>query len=387
MRMQKGLCVELNDKSSIFIGPNGEFVHGTPARETAVGEECYFYPKQELAARKRQPIKPSWVSFAAAFAVAILFLSALLPKQEAYAYVQVQVNPGIELGIDENYEVVSIRELNEDGHELIAELEEWENHSLDQVLDKIINLSMTDTTDEIIITTIADEKDTVADKTIENAVMAISEKVLAGDVAVRLKDASRAQWRNSIKEKVPAGQLVTDSKSLSNEQEEELDKEPVKIKEEQKDKEPKSNDKARDKDQKAPAAKEKATPPGQEKRQETPAAEKGEVKPPGQEKRDEVPGQNEKNGDAVFQKSQTKPGTETAPGQQKKNKDNDEVKGSEVVPPAKQKGLKDKPQPADSTPAGENKPEGNPSQGNANDSGEATNNNGIHEKSDKEKDE
>ncbi|MFD1031159.1 anti-sigma-I factor RsgI family protein [Metaplanococcus flavidus] len=331
MRMQKGLCVELNDKTSVFIGPNGEFVHGTPARETSVGEECYFYPKQISAAKRMKMIKPVWMSFAAASVVAILFLAVLLPKQEAYAYVQVQVNPGIELGIDENYDVVSIRELNEDGLKLISELDEWEDHSLDEILDKVIKLSMSETTDEIIITTIPDEKDAIADEAIVNAVMAISAKVLAGDVAVRLKDASRAQWRNSIEEKVPAGQLVTDSKSLPNKKTEQKDNERLKIKEEQtdveqqKEKQVKPADYLKDEDQKTPADKEKVTPPGQKKRQDKPAAEKGKTAPPGQDKRNEVPGQNKKNNNA---ESKDEKGKETGPGQQKKNEDSGEVKGN-----------------------------------------------------------
>ena len=338
MRMQKGLCIELNEKYSVFIGPNGDFVHGTPAQATAVGEESYYYPVQAVAANKRKPIKPVWASIAAAVAVAVLFLSVLLPRQEAFAYVQVQVNPGIELGIDEQYEVISIRELNEDGLALIGELGEWKHHSLDKVLDEVIDLSMKDATEEIVITTVADDEDEIADEAVVNSVMAISTKVMAGNVAVRLKEASRKQWRASVEKSVPVGQLISESKSLKNDQSEKQttdksDDEPVKVKEKNagadkpRNNESKSEEKEPEKEQKTPPNKEKAIPAGQEKRQETPAAENGNPTPSGQDKRIEVPGQSKKKEGPESDKRETQVAKEAASGQQKKKDDDGGAKG------------------------------------------------------------
>lgn len=328
MRMQKGLCIELNEEYSVFIGPSGGFVHGTPARDSAVGEESYFYPKQDVGAKRRKAIKPIWAPIAAAVAVTILFLSVLLPRHEAFAYVQIQVNPGIELGIDENYEVVSMRELNEDGLELIGELGEWKHYSLDEVLDKVIDLSMKDGTDEIVITTVADDEDEIADEAVVNSVMAISAKVMAGNVAVRLKEASKKQWRASVEKSVPVGQLISDSKSLKNDQSEKKttdksDDKPVNVKEKQTnvDKPTKKESESGEKQPKTPANKEKATPAGQEKRQETPAAEKGKLIPSGQDKRNELPGQNKNNASPESNKPKAEKekdkDEDATPGQQK----------------------------------------------------------------------
>lgn len=357
MRMQKGLCIELNEEYSVFIGPNGEFVHGKPARETAVGEESYFYPKQALAVEKHKTKKPVWTPIMAALAVAVLFFSVLLPKQEAYAYVQIQVNPGIELGIDEDYQVVSIRELNVDGRILIGELGEWKRHSLDEVLDEVIGLSIKDSTDEIVITTVSDEGNETADEAVVNSIMAISAKVMAGNVAVRLKEASKKQWRASVEKSVPVGQLITDSKSLKNDQSEnqateKSTTEPVKIKEKQSDadkqmgKESKSDEKEQNNEQKAPAGKDKDTPPGQEKRKVTPATEKGNVKPSGQEKRSEVPVQRKENRVSESKKPEAEKGKDAAPGQQEKKDEGTGDKGADNDNASNAKDNKEKPKPA-----------------------------------------
>ena len=383
MRMQKGLCIELNEEFAVFMGQNGEFVQGRPAGKIAVGEEGLFYPTQLTSTNKQKTRKPVWAPVTAALAVAVLFLSVLLPRQEAFAYVQIQVNPGIELGIDKEYEVVSIRELNKDGSELIGELGEWEHHPLEEVLDRVIALSMKATTDEIVITTVADDEDQVADEAVVDSVMAISAKAMAKNVTVKLKEASKKQWRTSVEKSVPVGQLVNNSQNLKNDKAEDKpvkekiglpsnvkEKQPAKDKKEEKElksaeKAEKKTEKAKDKSEKGkaqnkeektkdkdekvnadvkniPSGKEKEVPPGQEKRKETPAAEKGNPNPPGQEKRNAAPGQVKKEANTKTDEAPVKKEVKEAPHQQKK-KDN---KGTDKGKSSKAQGNKEKSKPA-----------------------------------------
>ncbi|RLQ92936.1 hypothetical protein [Planomicrobium sp. Y74] len=369
MRMQKGLCIELNEEFAIFMGQNGEFVQGRPAGKIAVGEEGLFYPAQLASTNKHKTRKPVWAPVIAALAVAVLFLSVLLPRQEAFAYVQIQVNPGIELGIDEEYEVVSVRDLNADGRELIGELGDWKNHPLEEVLDEVIALSMKETTDEIVITTVADEEDEVADEAVVDSVMAISAKAMAKNVTVKLKEASKKQWRTSVEKSVPVGQLISNSQKLKSEKAEDNpakekngqlfnEKENQPANDKQMEKDLKSAEKAEKKEEQvkvkedkekadaqaknSPSGKEKEVPRGQEKRQETPAAEKGNPNPPGQEKRHEAPGQIKKEANTKTDGAPVKKEVKEAPGQQKK-KDN---KGDNKEKSSKAQDNKEKSKPA-----------------------------------------
>lgn len=370
MRMQKGLCIELNDKSSIFLGPSGEFVEGKPVGEMAVGDQGYFYPRQAAARKKRQMLNPVMAPVIAALAVAALFLSVLLPEPEAYAYVQVQVNPGIELGIDDDCKVISVRGLNEDGNEMIERLPEWEDHPLEEVLGTVVSLSLKKTTDEIVITTVASEEDRLADEAIADSVLAISAKAVTENITVRLKEASKKQWRSSVEKQIPVGQMISHSEKLQKkEMKKEKMEQPYPVKEpkpaadesqqkgqkadgrsENEDKPAKgaedNNSNAGEKDgsKKTPPAKEKQAPPGQDKRKETPAADKGNPNPPGQDKRTTVPGQDKK---PVPPKQPADKGKGEAPGQQKKKEDNGKNNGNNGNGNSPQKkGPEKKPEPA-----------------------------------------
>ncbi|TWT04810.1 hypothetical protein [Planomicrobium sp. CPCC 101079] len=150
MQMQKGICVELKDNRSVFILPNGRFVKGRPAADIGIGEEGYFYPM----AKKKSALKIAWAPVLAAAAIFAIIFALLSPPQEAYAYIQVQINPGVELGIGEDGKIISLRGLNKDGEELADSLKGWKNQPLDYVLDKVISVSLTNSTKEITITTV-----------------------------------------------------------------------------------------------------------------------------------------------------------------------------------------------------------------------------------------
>lgn len=211
MQMQKGICIEQKNNRSIFILPNGQFMKGRPTANIEVGEEGYFYP---VTAQKAFSRKTVWAPILVAVVVLAILFSVLAPQPEAYAYVQVQVNPAVELGINKDGRTESLRGLNKDGKELVKSLSEWKNQPLEQVLDKIINLSIKDTTEEITITTVNDENSTLE---LEAAVMAISAKAVKKHTEIELKKATKAQWRKSVDENIPVSQLVSDATMIKPE--------------------------------------------------------------------------------------------------------------------------------------------------------------------------
>ena len=101
---------------------------------------------------------------AAAIAALALFMSVLVsPAEEAFGYVQIQINPGIELGVNEQHEVVSIRELNSDGEKLIHQLGDWKDSSLPEILNRVIGLAVTEKTEDITITAVEEEGKEIGD--------------------------------------------------------------------------------------------------------------------------------------------------------------------------------------------------------------------------------
>lgn len=215
MRRQLGICIELNDDRSIFLMKDGRIVKGRPVGKPLLGEEVFFDLADKKTAIYRQPVM---APLTAAIAAVALFVSVLVfPAEEAFGYVQVQINPGIELGINDDYEVVSIRELNSDGQHLIEKLGVWENDSLHVVLNRVFELAVTEQTKQITITAV-EENENKTDESIKKVVLAVSSDVKNEQVAIQLKRATKEQWRHSKENQVPVGQLINKVETLEIQQ-------------------------------------------------------------------------------------------------------------------------------------------------------------------------
>lgn len=282
MQRQSGICIELNQDRSIFLMKDGQFVTGTPVGKTSIGEEAKFYPFEKKTLIRRQPIIAPVVAAIAALA---LFMSVLVsPAEEAFGYVQIQINPGIELGVNEQHEVVSIRELNSDGEKLIHQLGDWKDSSLPEILNRVIGLAVTEKTKDITITAVEEEGKEIEDS-IKKVAAEVSSSTDNENMAIHLKAATKKQWRQSKEKHVPVGKLIEESETLKKEKqpdvkkkEHQSDKKPI-YKEEtngnkqgESDQNKKTDNREIDesntsKDKKHPNAK-KATPPAVEKKRE-----------------------------------------------------------------------------------------------------------------------
>lgn len=212
MQIQSGICIELNGDRSVFLMKNGDFVRGTPVGHPLPGEETSFYRFGKKPALHWQPVMAPAI---AAAAVMALFMSVwIVPAEEAFSYVQVEINPGIEFGINAQYEVVSMRELNNDGHDLIHQLGDWKNDPLEDVLNRVFQVAVTEQTEQITITSVQ-EKSRKTAQSIKQIVLAVSSEVEADQTAIQMKEATKEQWRRSKDDLVPVGQLIEKAETLN----------------------------------------------------------------------------------------------------------------------------------------------------------------------------
>lgn len=215
MRTQKGICIEHGGDRSVYLLADGRFMAGTPKGEAVVGAEGYFEPDAPKLAEKRRRkifVLPAMAAVAALF---LAISSFMLPAQEAYSYVQIETNPGIELGLDSEHNVISTRGLNEDGRLLIEQLDRWEDESLETVLKQVLSLSVDDETKHVTITAVHENDDTKTLRAIEQASFAA---LIAGrdqSLQVHLKEANKEQWRKSKREQVPVARYAVDNRILT----------------------------------------------------------------------------------------------------------------------------------------------------------------------------
>ncbi|GAW31062.1 anti-sigma factor domain-containing protein [Carboxydocella sp. JDF658] len=234
----KGMVVKRDGKYLIVLTPDGDF-HRIPAKNHQVnpGEEIIFTPASSLS-------WPNWALSTLAAAFALLFLLAalkLMPQQnhvqetvnqppavklkekvqiaqaEPVAFLTVDINPSIELGLTEDGRILSARGLNPDGQRLLAKAKlqglTWEE-ALDQILDLAAkNNYLPRDKQNLIVTTLTVVKKNKVKPTVakERVKLVLAEKIKAKAIpaqAIAL-EAEPADKEEADKQQVSVGKYLT----------------------------------------------------------------------------------------------------------------------------------------------------------------------------------
>jgi hypothetical protein len=137
--MNKGIVMEMDASEIIVMTSEGKFAKiPLEQRNCQIGEEITF-----------NPVKPKykpWFMFGSIVAVAAAVLLLLFnvmsgfnltANKQIVAYVSIDINPSVEMGIDENNIVLEIRGLNEDGVQLIKNLK-FANQTVDSMTEALL---------------------------------------------------------------------------------------------------------------------------------------------------------------------------------------------------------------------------------------------------------
>ncbi|WP_064092327.1 anti-sigma factor domain-containing protein [Rossellomorea aquimaris] len=145
--MNKGIIMEIKRDILVMLTPEGEFVKGKrqPNQQYSLGEEIPFSPIVEERKMKKFFTNWNWKVSTPLVMACILILTLIsntvLPNNQAYAYVSVDINPSVELTVNKEQQVISIEPYNEDGKALLKQLPEWHKEILSKVTKDIIQES------------------------------------------------------------------------------------------------------------------------------------------------------------------------------------------------------------------------------------------------------
>jgi len=134
--VNKGIVMELSDSHIIVLTPQGHFEKiARMNRSCQVGEEIEY----NLAVRRKRPVVASVLAAAVlicvfVFAGTTLYLSGTQP---VVAYVAIDINPSVELGIDVERRVVEARGLDPSGAGLLEGLD-YKGKPLEEVTSALI---------------------------------------------------------------------------------------------------------------------------------------------------------------------------------------------------------------------------------------------------------
>lgn len=201
--MKKGVILEVDDRFLTLLTPEGEFLHAHKQdKQYALGEEILFSPimvernrKKHLSFTNKLFSLKTLVTSAAAL---LLFMASLFPfhtKREVYAYMSIDVNPSLELGVNKNMEVIELNAYNIEGEEIIAGIDEWKEKDVSVITEILIDEMKTqgylEQNREVTISTVSiEESETKLEEKMAEEVSEIQEVVVEENLELTVMEAT-----------------------------------------------------------------------------------------------------------------------------------------------------------------------------------------------------
>ncbi|WP_285879517.1 anti-sigma factor domain-containing protein [Neobacillus mesonae] len=138
--------MQIEDSFLTLLTPEGEFLRARRQDGAyMIGEEILFYPivdnkkNSSFIHRFNQSfrMKPLWI---ASFLLVII-LGSLFPvykNDKAYAYMSIDVNPSIELGVNDKMQVIELTGFNEEGKKIISRLSKWKKQDAAELMKSLL---------------------------------------------------------------------------------------------------------------------------------------------------------------------------------------------------------------------------------------------------------
>ncbi|MGZ4161454.1 MAG: anti-sigma factor domain-containing protein, partial [Neobacillus sp.] len=145
--MKKGIIMEMDDAFLTLLTPEGEFLRARRQNEQyVIGEEIHFFPLKGHKSQRLYPIKnllkvkPVWV--VSVVAALLIFLGSFIPMYQdnkAYAYMSIDVNPSIEIGVNKKMQVVELTGFNKEGKKVISSIYNWRKKDIYKITKTIFS--------------------------------------------------------------------------------------------------------------------------------------------------------------------------------------------------------------------------------------------------------
>jgi hypothetical protein len=143
--MKKGIIMEIDGAFLTLLTPEGEFLRSKRQEQIyTIGEEIHFFPITNVQTRKSlfllkniPTTKSVWAVIAALFILFGSFLP-LYQNNKAYAYMSIDGNSSIELGVNKQMQVVKITGFNKEGKKVISELSDWKKKDVSKITKAIL---------------------------------------------------------------------------------------------------------------------------------------------------------------------------------------------------------------------------------------------------------
>lgn len=219
--MRKGVILEINDLYLTLLTPEGEFLRARKLQQDyQVGEEIHFFP--EMAAAKRKKFNLSFLTRHKARTIALtaslfLVLMGVLPvyqNSKVYAYMSIDVNPSVEMAVNEDLKVLRLKGYNEEGKEIVEAIASWKKKDAaavaEMILDKMDENGYLEEKNNVVIATVHNGKvKKTIDQKLEQKIAAIEKATKEEHLELKVMHGTSEDRKNAKKQGLTTGLYKT----------------------------------------------------------------------------------------------------------------------------------------------------------------------------------
>lgn len=138
--MKRGIIMEQHPDYTIIMTKDGGFHKAKRMTNREIGDEVYYEPyveeKKLFYFIRKTPTK--MLALACILLIVMLPVYFLIDKEHTFAYVNIDVNPSVEIEVDDHLKVYKLRPLNDDADMLVKGLTQLEEMSIEEAVKLIM---------------------------------------------------------------------------------------------------------------------------------------------------------------------------------------------------------------------------------------------------------
>lgn len=221
--------MDIDRRFLTLLTPEGEFLKARKEKqEYIIGQEIDFFPINVVQKKSSLFYQlPGKKALAAAMFAIVIASAAFLPmsgSNDVYAYMSIDVNPSIELAVNEDLEVVSMKAYNSEGKQVISEINSWKKKDVSvvttQIIEEIKEQGYFENHDEVVISTVyEDKKQEEIEKKLEEDIELIEEKVEEENLQLTVVHGTKEEREKAHKQGITTGKLKENQPKIEKKEE------------------------------------------------------------------------------------------------------------------------------------------------------------------------
>lgn len=216
----EGIVLEVLEDKLIVLIKGGEFLEADkPDYDVKVGQKIII----DTQGKDTKHQLKRFISAAAIFMVLLTGGYGVYAYYVPYGYINVDINPSVEMSYNLYKKPISLQALNEDGNKVIKKMGKFQRTSIEYVIDKMIEAAaeekfITKEKDNIILITITELTRKIDNKKLENKVKHSiqTRKIKANTIVIK---SNKTTYQDAKKQGVSPGKLILDNQMAQKKEE------------------------------------------------------------------------------------------------------------------------------------------------------------------------